>query len=290
MDKPRVAILGLGIMGSGMARQALSAGFPLTVYNRTAERAAGLVKEGAKLARSPREAAAGADVVISMVADDVASRGMWLGDSGALAGVSKGAVLVESSTLTVGWVRELAGLAQGKGCELLDAPVTGSKMHAHSGQLNFLVGGSAGALAKANPVLQVMSKTITHLGPTGSGAVLKLINNFVCGVQAASLAEGLAWLERAGLDVSKALPIMSEGAPGSPLFKTLAERMLKPDYTPNFMLRLMAKDLDYAMKEASAAGLTLQTGRGAFDLFSQAAQAGQGEKDMAAVVEPLRKK
>lgn len=290
MDKPRVAVMGLGIMGSGMARQALAAGFPLTVYNRTAERAAQLVKDGAKLARTPKEAAANADVIISMVADDAASRGLWLGSDGALAGARAGAVLVESSTLSVAWVKELAELARARGCELLDAPVTGSKMHAHSGQLNFIVGGSEASLEKVRPVLAVMSKTITHIGPTGSGAVLKLINNFVCGSQVASLAQGLVWMERAGLDVNKSLPIMSEGAPGSPLFKTLANRMLTPDYTPNFMLKLMTKDLDYAIKEAAKAGLNLSTGQSAYDMFRTAAEAGHGEQDMAAVVEPLRKK
>src|SRR4051794_17987465 len=108
MSKPRVAVLGLGIMGSGMARQALAAGFPLTVFNRTAHRAADLIKDGAILAHSAKEAAANAEIVISMVADDNASRAMWLGDSGALAGAARGSVLLESSTLSVGWVKELS--------------------------------------------------------------------------------------------------------------------------------------------------------------------------------------
>src|SRR5262245_54192396 len=130
MSKPRVAILGLGIMGGGMARRALGAGFPLTVYNRTIEKAQPLADDGAKLARTPHDAAAAADVIIAMVADDVASKGVWLGDQGALAGAPRGAVLVEASTLSVGWVRELAAAAKEKGCELLDAPVTGTKPHA----------------------------------------------------------------------------------------------------------------------------------------------------------------
>src|SRR5207244_3931896 len=114
--------------------------------------------------------------VVSMVADDDASRGLWLGENGALAGIAPGAVLIESSTLSVGWIGELASAAIARGCELLDAPVTGSKPHAASGELCFLVGGSAMALDKANPVLATMSRAIVHLGPTGSGALLKLVN------------------------------------------------------------------------------------------------------------------
>jgi 3-hydroxyisobutyrate dehydrogenase len=182
MSKPRVAILGLGIMGSGMAGRVLSADFPLMVYNRNREKAAPFEKGGAFVAASPREAAARAEIIISIVADDAASRAVWLGEDGALAGASRESVLVESSTLTVAWVKELAAAAAHRGCELLDAPVTGTKPHAAAGELLFLVGGSASALATARPVLSVLSRDIVHLGPTGSGAYLKLINNFLCGV------------------------------------------------------------------------------------------------------------
>src|SRR5688572_27413983 len=177
---PRVALFGLGLMGAGMARRVLGAGFPLTIYNRTPGKATALVAAGAQLAATPREAAARADVIISMVADDAASRAVWLGENGALAGAARGAVLIEASTLTPGWIAELGQAAAQRGCELLDAPVTGSKIHAASGELSFLVGGSAAGLEKARPVLSVMSKAIVHVGLGGSGALLKLINNFLC--------------------------------------------------------------------------------------------------------------
>src|SRR3954447_5246393 len=133
-----VALLGLGLMGSGMARRILGAGYALSVYNRTAERAAPLQKDGARIASTPREAVAGAQYVIAMLADDAASRAVWLGESGALAGVTPGAALVESSTLSVGWVKELSAAvakATQQRSELLDAPVTGSKPQAASGEL-----------------------------------------------------------------------------------------------------------------------------------------------------------
>ena len=287
MSKPRVAILGLGIMGSGMAARLLSADFPLTVYNRNREKATPFEKAGALVASSPREAAARAEIIISIVADDAASRAVWLGEDGALAGASRGSVLIESSTLTVAWVRELAAAAAHRGCELLDAPVTGTKPHAAAGELLFLVGGSASALATARPVLSVLSRDIVHLGPTGSGAYLKLINNFLCGVQAASFAEAIAFISKSGLDRSKAVGVLTSGAPGSPLLKIISARAAAADFTPNFELRLMAKDLRYAVEEAARSGLTLQTATAAHEIFMHAIAAGHGEKDFSAVLESL---
>jgi 3-hydroxyisobutyrate dehydrogenase len=289
MNRPDVALLGLGLMGAGMAQRILDAGFRLAAFNRTREKAAALGAAGARVAASPRDAAAGADVVISMVADDAAARAVWLGPDGALAGVKKGAVCVESSTVTVGWVRELAAAAAARGAEFLDAPVTGSRTHAAAGELSFLVGGPAEALEKARPVLAVMSKTIRPLGAVGSGALMKLVNNFLAGVQVASLAQALAMIERGGLDRAQALEVLTSGAPGSPLIKVVAERMAAPDYTPHFFLQLMAKDLTYAVREAGGVGVDLTTASAALEAFHRAVDAGLGQEDMAAVVEPMRR-
>jgi 3-hydroxyisobutyrate dehydrogenase len=288
MTKPNVALLGLGLMGTGMARRLLGAGFPLAVHNRTAAKAAPLAAEGARVAASPRDAAADADVVISMLADDAASRETWLGDRGALAGAREGTVLVESSTVSPPWVRELADAAAARGCHLIDAPVTGSRAQAASGELTFLVGGSAAALERARPALEVMGRRVVHVGPTGSGALLKLVNNFLSGTQAAALAEALALVERGGLDVATALDVLTNGAPGSPLVKTLAPRMTARDYTPNFHLSLMAKDLAYAGREAERHGVDLTLAATARAAYERAAAAGLGESDFSAVVEPMR--
>jgi 3-hydroxyisobutyrate dehydrogenase len=284
-----VAILGLGTMGAGMAHRLLGAGFPLTVYNRTAARAEPFRAAGAKVAATPKEAAAGAHVVIAMLADDVASRGAWLGDDGALAGAGKGAVLVESSTLSVAWVEELAGLAKQNGQSFLDAPVTGSKPQAEGGELLFLVGGEAAALDSVRDVLKPMSRGVLHLGATGAGARMKLINNFLCGVQAAALAEAIAVIERSGLDRAQALEMLANGAPGSPLVRTLSARMAASDYRTNFALDLMAKDLNYAIAEARQLGLGLATAAAALRDFQRASRDGHGAEDMSAVVEPLRR-
>lgn len=288
MEKRAIAILGLGTMGSGMARCLLKAGFPVTVYNGTADKAAALAKEGARVAATPSEAAAGASIVLSMLAEDDASRSVWLGENGALQSVTANTVLIESSTVTVNWIRELAAVAEKSECQLLDAPVTGSKSQANAGELIFLVGGSAEVLEIARPPLQAMSRSIVHLGPTGSGARMKLINNFLCGVQAASFAEALTLIEKSGLDREKALSVLLNGAPGSPLIKTMAARMTSQDGAVNFLLRLMAKDLSYAQREAEENSLTLKTAAGARELFQAAIDAGFGDCDMASVVEPLR--
>ncbi len=277
-------------MGSGMAARLLGAGFPLTVYNRSPERARGLAAAGARVAANPRAAVADANLVISMVADDAASRAVWLGEQGVLAGVARGTLLVECSTVSPVCVRELAGLAAKAGAELLDAPVTGSKSHAAAGELNFLVGGSSAALEKARPAFAAMGRGVTHVGPTGSGALLKLINNFLCGAQLASLAEALALIDRSGLDRARALEVLTNGAPGSPLVKIIAARSEAGDVTANFPLRLMAKDLKYAGEEAARNGLPLETADTALKVLNRAVQAGRGDQDMWVVVDECRKR
>lgn len=290
MSTPRIAFLGLGLMGGGMARRLLGAGFAVTVFNRNPARAEPLAAAGARVAGSPREAAAGAEVVFSMVADDAASRAMWLGPDGAIAGAARGAVLVECSTLTVAWVQELAKAAAAAGAECIDAPVTGSKNQAAAGELNFLTGGNAAALETIRPALNAMGRSVTYLGPTGSGALLKLINNFLAGVHVAATAEAVAWIERTELDRAQAIAFLSDSAVGSPVTKTVAARMCAPDFTPNFFLRLMAKDLGYASGEAAKAGQQLTSAAMARDVFQRAIAAGHGDKDMSAVVEPLRRR
>jgi 3-hydroxyisobutyrate dehydrogenase len=283
-------MLGLGTMGAGMAANLLKVGFSLTVYNRTPAKAQTLVDGGAHFASTPAEAAQGASVIISMLSDDAASRKVWLGEEGALKTAAKGAILIESSTVSPAWIAELATVAEQRGASLLDAPVTGSRMQAEAGQLSFLVGGDGAALETATSVLRAMSKEIIHLGPVGSGSRMKLINNFLCGVQVASLAEGLTWIERSGLDRGKALSILKSGAPGSPLLGAISARMVSQNYNVNFLLRLMTKDLLYAENEAAHNNVDLKTAEAARTLFEVAIERGLGEKDMSSVIEPLREK
>jgi 3-hydroxyisobutyrate dehydrogenase len=288
ISNTRLAVLGLGIMGSGMARRLLSAGARLTVFNRSAERAEPLAAAGATVAETPRAAVSDADIVFSMVADDAASRAMWDGGQGALAGVRAGTLLVESSTVTAARIGELADAAGRAGCELVDAPVTGSKTQAAAGELVFLVGGSDDNLARIRPALEVMGKTIMHLGPVGSGALVKLINNFLCGVQAASLAEAIAVIEHSSLDRDRAIGAIVNGSPGSPVMKTLVSRIMSEDFSPNFYLHLLAKDLGYAIAEGEGRGVPMATAATALGILQSSIARGDGDKDMAAVVEQFR--
>lgn len=284
----RVAVLGLGVMGSGMAHNLLRAGYELTVYNRTREKAAALEQAGAQVAETPREAAQATDIVISMVADDSASRELWLGQAGALAGVREGMLLIESSTLSTHWVRELAGLAAERGCGFLDAPVAGSKPQVEAGELVFFVGGDAAALDQARPLLEAMGRRIEHLGPTGSGATMKLINNLMGGVQVAVLAEGLLLAEQAGLNMEQVVPLLINGAPGSPIVKGKAARIVARDYHTHFALRWMHKDLTYALEEALHQSMPTPTVAVAREIYRLALNRGLGDEDFSAVAEALR--
>lgn len=285
----KVSVLGLGIMGAGMASQLVAKGFEVAVWNRNPVKSARFGKLGARVATTPADAAIDAELVIAMLADDEASRGVWMGSGGALASMRQDAIAIESSTLTIEWVRELAAAANARGVGFLDAPVTGSKVQAESGSLAFLVGGPAELLERARPAIAAMSGSIAHLGPSGSGATMKLINNFLCGVQVASLAEAMAMAERSGLDARQAAAVLGAGSPGSPLVKIVAQRMLDRAYEPNFFVPLMAKDLAYARQAFARAGLDLRSADVARESFLAAERAGFGEKDIASIVELLRR-
>lgn len=285
--KQSVALLGLGTMGRGMAMNLLKAGYPLTVWNRTPARAEPFAELGATIAKTPALAAQNADVVFAMLSDDDASRAAWLGEDGALAAMPSGAIAVESSTLSPQWIAELATEARNRGVRMVEAPVTGSRVQAEGGELTFLVGADEAVLDAVAPVMRCMSKEIVHLGPVGSGAQLKLINNFLCGVQATSFAEALRWIEQTGLQRDAALAFLKKGAPGSNIIAAMADRMTQGKYDVNFLLRLMEKDLRYAHAAASELGIELSTSSPAEALFRAAREQGLGEKDMSAVVEAI---
>ncbi len=285
----KVAVLGLGIMGAGMAHQLLKAGYDVAVWNRSPARAAPLVEAGARQADSPADAAAGAAFVVAMVADNDASRNAWLGPQGALAAMAPGSVAIDSSTLDPDWIETLAAEMKAAGVHFVEAPVTGSKVQAESGTLRFFVGSDGESLELARPVLDVMGNGVIHLGPAGSGAVMKLANNFMAGIQVASFAEALALIEAKGLDREQAVNVLRNGAPGSPMVGLMADRMLAQNFDPNFLVPLMAKDLGYAGALLASVGIDSGLAAAARARFQQAEAAGFGDRDISSVVEPLRK-
>jgi 3-hydroxyisobutyrate dehydrogenase len=280
----RVALLGLGTMGAGMAANWLAKGFALSVWNRTPAKAQALASKGAKAAATPCEAAAGADCIFAMVADDDASRSVWLGADGALAGAKPGAVVVESSTLTPDWVRELAGHARAKGCGFLDAPVGGSRLAAASGELRLFVGGDAATLDKVRPALVAIGSKIDLLGPAGAGATWKLINNQLIAGQIAALAEALDVARKAGFRPVQISSLILTGAALSPIVKMKLASMLAHDFEPaEFALSLMLKDARYAAALAQSLGAPADMISGAVKAFARAEAEGFGAKDIAAV-------
>jgi 3-hydroxyisobutyrate dehydrogenase len=288
MAMQRVALLGIGTMGIGMAGNLLRAEFPLTVFNRTKQKAEPLAAKGAQIADTPATAAKNADVVISMLSDDDASRAVWLGDEGALAAMSAGNTAIECGTVSADWIAELNEKATARGLRMLEAPVTGSRPQAEAGQLTFLCGTEAETLEAVRPVLEPMAKAIIHVGPVGAGGQLKFINNFLCGVQVASYAEAVAWVERTNLNRTQALDFLKTGAAGSGILNAMTDRMTARTYEVNFLLRLLNKDLRYAQRAAKDYGVVLTTAAVTEKLFDKAEQQGLGEKDMSAVVEVLR--
>jgi 3-hydroxyisobutyrate dehydrogenase len=280
----RVTLLGLGVMGAGMGANWLAKGFQLSVWNRTPARAQALAAKGAKAAATPREAAAGADVIFAMVADDTASRSVWLGDDGALAGAKPGAVVVESSTLTPGWVRELAGHARAKGCGFLDAPVGGSRDAAEAGQLRFFIGGDEATFEAARPALTAVGSKMDRLGPVGAGATWKLINNQLIAAQTAALAEALDLAAKAGFKPELISDLILAGAAASPIVKIKLPRMLAGDLDrTDFALYLMLKDARYATALAQSLGAPANVISATVGAFARAEAKGLGAKDFAAV-------
>jgi 3-hydroxyisobutyrate dehydrogenase len=287
----KVALLGQGIMGSGIAQNLLKAGFPLTVYNRTKARALPQLEKGAQWADTPAAAAAAADVVISVVGDDAASRAVWLGESGAVAGLQKGAIAIECSTVSLDWVRELHAQVTRRGFRFMEAPLMGSKLVAQAGTLSLAVGAEPATLEEVRPVLSAYASTLTLFGAPGAGTTYKLINNMVGGVHLAALGEAIALAERCGLNMETVLQAITSGAVASPMVKAKAERVITRQHTDtHFALQWMHKDLTYALRAADEAGVAMPTIAVARELFRLAMQAGLAEQDCAAVAEVVRGK
>jgi len=245
-----VAFIGLGAMGALMAANLRQAGFALRVFNRSAARAQPFVEAGARACASPGEAARGARFIVSMVADDTATRQVMLGKDGVVDTASAGAIILDCSTNTPAMAREAAAAASARGLHYLDSPVSGSIAQARQRELVFMVGGDGAALETARPVFEAMGRMVRRMGKSGAGATIKLINNMLSGTMSAALAEAMAVAEAAGLDAAATLEILSEGATGSRMMKTKIPKMLNRDFSPQFQLGLMEKDLRYFLSLA----------------------------------------
>jgi len=246
-----VAFVGLGAMGSRMAMNLHAAGHVLKVFNRNKEKTKPFADKGIQVCESPAAATKGAEFVCSIVSDDIATREVMLGANGVVAAAAAGTIVLDSSTNMPAMAREVAFEAKAKGVFYLDAPVSGSLVQAQSRELVILVGGDKAAFDKAQGVLGAMGRMVRRIGDSGAGATLKLINNMLSASLTAAIAEAALAAEAAGLDQAATLEVLAEGAAGSRLMKTKLPKMFKRDFSAQFQLELMEKDLRYFLALAS---------------------------------------
>ena len=288
-----IAFLGLGNMGAAMALRLLQAGYKVRVYNRTPARARRLVPHGAIVATTPREAAEGAQVVFSMVADDEASRDVWLGRNGALAAnLARGARIVECSTLSAGWIHTLAKRAKARGIRYVDCPVTGIPVDVTEGRLILFVGADKSDLAALKPVFSALAREVIHFGPIGAGNAYKLMINLMGSVQIAALAEGLVLAERAGLKLDKVVYALAKGAAASPQVIRNAHRMLEGRHERNIVFsgRLRLKDTRYGVDLARRLGFDARFGKVALRRYRALVDSGQGEVNESKLIDSVRRR
>lgn len=279
-----IGLIGLGLMGRPMGMNLIKAGYPLTVWNRTASRADELVAAGAKLAKSPQEVAAGSDFLLTIVSDPPALEEVLWGPSGAMQSLKRGSIYVDSSTVSPALARKIAAAGSERGVRFLDAPVTGGDWGAKKGELVFMIGGDAETFKEAEPILSVMGKKLFHLGPNGAGQTIKLAMNAILALQVDALAEALALVTRAGIPGEKLVEVMQSSMARSGVLDVKAPNLLKGEYVPSFPLRLMHKDLSLALDLANQLGVALPATAAAREIYSAVKGAAKEDLDYSAVM------
>jgi 3-hydroxyisobutyrate dehydrogenase-like beta-hydroxyacid dehydrogenase len=284
----RVGFIGLGIMGSRMAANLRRAGFELNVFNRTRERAeAWAAEHGGTVADTPRAAAEGADVVITMVVDGPQVEAMLLGPDGAVEGAADGALFVDMSTIAPADARRLADVLRERGHGFVDAPVTGSAPKAEAGTLTIMAGGADEDMRRAQPLFDAMGETLVHAGEVGQGQRVKVLSNAVSAVNCATIAQALVVGKREGVDLDALVAVMRSGSAGSTMLELKARPMLEHDFDPLFKLEHMLKDVRLCLDEARLAGAGFPFAGLAGEFYSAGVGRGLGDLDFAAVLEVI---
>jgi 3-hydroxyisobutyrate dehydrogenase-like beta-hydroxyacid dehydrogenase len=291
LPQPTVSFIGLGLMGRPMGHNLLKAGFPLVVWNRTASRADSLVAAGARLATSRKEAAAAADVLVTIVSDPPAlEQVLWGSGSnsneksdGVFPWLKKGAIYIDSSTVSPALARKIADAAKAAGVRFLDAPVTGGTWGAEKGELIFMIGGESETLEAARPVLSAMGKKLFYLGPNGAGQTIKLAMNLLLALQVDAFAEALALVTGAGFAGEKLVEVMQASMARSGVLDVKAPVMLSGDYKPSFPLRLMHKDLSLALELGNQLSVPLPATAAAREIYNFVKGGSKDDLDYAAV-------
>lgn len=283
----QIGFLGAGAMGARMAARLTTAGHDLRVWNRSSDKIAPLVALGARQAETPRDAAADADFVIAMVRDDAASHAVWLNPAtGALPAMKRGAIAIDSSTLSLNGALSLARAAASIEIDFIDAPVAGSRPQAEAGQLIYFVGGASDVAAKAEQILRIMGGTVHRAGAHGAGTAIKLAVNTLFGVQVCVVAEILSLFDAAGLDAAAAFSIVAETPVASGAAKAAGASMLAGAFTPMFPVALAEKDFGYA--RAAAGSIATPVTGAALEVFRQAMREGLDDENLTSVAKLVR--
>ena len=279
-----VGFIGLGIMGEPMALNLVKAGYKVTAYNRTPEKAKALQEAGAKVAATPAEAARNADYVISIVSDSAASEQVFMGKDGALQTVKAGAIVIDSATISPVVSRKLACATAGKKASFLDAPVTGSKHGAEKGELTFMIGGERETFDRAMPLLKVLGKKHIYCGGYGAGLSAKLAQNAIQSTMVEIFCEGFVLATKSGVRPEVMMEIVQNSMARAALTDFKAPFIFKGDFTPYFPLKWMHKDVTLAMEAAYAQDVPMPVSAAVKEVYAAARSQGKGDLDYAAVI------
>ncbi len=285
----KIGFIGLGTMGVGMSLNLLKAGHEVSVHNRTREKEESVAKEGARRAQSPREAAEGAEVIVTMVSDTPDVEQVVLGDEGIIHGAPQGAIVIDMSTISPAATRQMAEALSAKGIKMLDAPVSGGPEGANNGTLAIMVGGDSDAFEKALPILEIMGKTVTHVGPIGAGQITKAINQIMIAGTYLSVAEGLTLGMKAGLDMEKVIAAISGGAASSWVLHNRGINVVKNEYPLGFRVKLHHKDLGIALQTARELEVTLPATALVEQIENGLIASGHADDDVSAIGRAIRK-
>ncbi len=281
--KPHIGFIGLGLIGLPMARNVLNTGFPLTVFNRTRSKAESLEKQGARLAVSPREAAAEADVLITVVSDPPALEEVMLDERGAAEGLRAGAIWVDCSTVSPALERKLTATLEKRGVETLDAPITGGTWGAEKGELVFMAGGEADVLERARPVFMAMGKQVFLMGGHGAGQATKLGLNLIMAVTLGAFCEAVSLVARAGINREQMLQLIQSSMARAGIIDIKAPLIFKGDFSPSFPLRLMHKDLGLALELGNQLSVPMPITAATREVFNVTRALGHADADYSVI-------
>jgi 3-hydroxyisobutyrate dehydrogenase len=285
----RIGFAGMGLMGSRMARNLLVKGFPLTVWNRTPARCEPLAREGAKVARTPRELAETSDVVVACVADPDAAGRIMFAEDGIRPAIRPGFRYLECSTISPGLVRRMGEVLRAKGADVLEAPVTGSKLGSEKGTLLFMTGGRPETHEELMPVMMAMGTKAILCGELGQASVVKLVGNTIISFMLEGFCEGAVVAQKAGVPLQKVLEVVMASGFASPYFAFKGAAIEKRDFDQHFSIDLLVKDQTLMMEEAAAARAPMPGLAAIREVFQAARAQGLGQEDIAAVVKTLEK-